>query len=211
MKRPLYGILAVCLLFGATFAGTELSATGTQAKPEAGTVIEALRKGGYVIYLRHAATNHSQTDAAEIDFDDCGTQRNLSPEGRRQAQAIGQVFRSREVSLDKVISSPYCRAVETGRLAFGAVETSDQLKFTIRANEADTEQRAEALRRMLATVPAEGSNTVVVAHTSNLREATGIWPKPEGVLVIFRPMPDRQFAHVATIKPDIWITFASSE
>jgi hypothetical protein len=57
---------------------------------------------------------------------------------------------------------------------------------------------------MLATAPAKGSNAVIVSHTANLREAAGIWPKPEGVAYVFRPLPRGGFEAVARILPDEW-------
>lgn len=110
-----------------------------------------------------------------------------------------------------MVSSPYCRAVDTGRLAFGRVATSDDLKFSIRADKSETERRAAALRRLLATRPRSGGNTIIIAHTSNLREAVGIWPKPEGVAVIFRPQPDGAAKHVATVLPETWLTIANRD
>ena len=61
-------------------------------------------------------------------LDDCATQRNLTDEGRRHAQAIGEAFRSRRIDVDRVLSSPWCRCLETARLAFGrAADVSQPL------------------------------------------------------------------------------------
>jgi hypothetical protein len=45
-------------------------------------VVDHLRDGGYVVFLRHAATDHSQKDRLGVPLTDCGGQRNLNAAGR---------------------------------------------------------------------------------------------------------------------------------
>jgi phosphohistidine phosphatase SixA len=174
-------------------------------------LVAALKAGGLVIYIRHGATEHSQADSDRLDFAGCATQRNLSPVGREQARGIGAAFRAQGIRVDRVISSPYCRAKETSQLAFDGFEISESLAFTMRDDEARTAQRAESLRRMLATTPAKGKNTVLVAHTSNLKEATGIWPKVEAMAVVFRPLAGGGFENIGSIMPEDWTALARGE
>src|SRR2546430_2382745 len=49
--------------------------------PPAALVAE-LRKGGYVLYFRHIATDFSQNDSKSRGPTDCANQRNLSEKGR---------------------------------------------------------------------------------------------------------------------------------
>ena len=56
---------------------------------------------------------------------------------------------------------------------------------------------------MLRTPPPNGTNTVIVSHTANLKEAVGIWPKPEGVIHVFKPRQD-QSIYVGKITPNAW-------
>lgn len=60
------------------------------------------------------------------------------------------------------------------------------------------------LRRLLATAPASGTNTVLVSHNTNLKEATGIWPRREGDAHVFRPRPGGGFDHVGEIAAEDW-------
>ena len=53
----------------------------------------------------------------------CSTQRNLSDKGREQARRIGAWFRDRGLQPARVRSSPWCRCLDTARLAFGGTET----------------------------------------------------------------------------------------
>ncbi|WP_165874212.1 histidine phosphatase family protein [Rubrobacter taiwanensis] len=166
--------------------------------PEA--TMEALREGGYVIYVRHAKTDLSQSDADTQNLEDCETQRNLTEEGREQAREIEAAFRAWEVPVGRVISSPYCRTRDTARIAFDTFETDPRL-----ANLSDDAGRGEQiayLRDLLSKPPPEGTNTVIVGHESNLREATGV-SFGEGGAAVFEPR-DGGFGHRANLPAGSW-------
>ncbi len=153
-------------------------------------LIAGLREGGYVIYFRHAATDFSQSDTDRQDLTDCATQRNLSDAGRANARTIGEGIRALGIPIGDVLSSEYCRTRETAEIAFGRVSPTRDL--TSRASTTDPAARAErieALRRLLTTPPAPGTNTVLVGHMFNLADATGV-AIAEGEAAIFLPAPD---------------------
>jgi hypothetical protein len=52
-------------------------------------------------------------------------------------------------------------------------------------------------------VPQAGTNTVLAGHTGNLQEATGIWPSPEGVAIVFKP-DGKGASYLATVGPGRW-------
>jgi broad specificity phosphatase PhoE len=172
-------------------------------------LVGALRQGGFVIYLRHAETEPSAPDSTRIDMNDCTTQRNLSERGREQARQIGLAFTALGIRVAKVFSSPYCRCLDTGRLAFGSAEISQALYFSVGSEPQTRARQAAELRRLLAAPPPPGANVVLVSHTANLKEATGIWPKPEAVAHVFRPEPGGGFTHVARIEPEEWPRLAA--
>lgn len=207
MSRTRYqSVLGFGLLVAIGFAATSTSAqqtTPSTTLPES-DLIEALRRGGYVIYFRHATTNHEQADTSDPKLGQCETQRNLSPDGRRMAGEIGGAFKTLRIPVGKVVSSPYCRAVDTAMLAFGRHEVSEALCFSIGLGKTEREQQGLALRQMLATPPARGTNTVLVAHHLNLKEATGVWPKREGEAHVFRPRPDGRFDYVGEVSSEAW-------
>jgi len=166
-------------------------------------LIRELQKGGYVIYFRHTATEQKTVQWDNIDLQDCATQRNLSELGRQQSLGIGAAFSSLGINVTRVVSSPFCRCIETGKLAFGTVEISHDLLFS-----PGSDKLLEAkLGKMLRTKPLADGNTVLISHSSNLRETTGIDPKPEGVAVIFKPQDDGSFSYVAMVRPDGWDDF----
>ena len=151
-------------------------------------LLAALREGGYVIYFRHAITDFAQTDSDLSDLTNCATQRNLTAEGRAQARLIGESINALAIPIGEVLSSELCRARETAELAFGrATPTPDLSSFATAGSEAEELERIEALRRLLTTPPAPGTNTVLVGHQFNIGDAAGI-NLAEGEAAVFLPL-----------------------
>ena len=127
-------------------AGPWAAASDALLAPQAAA--DALRRGGYVLYFRHAATDMSKNDAGMTSFDDCPTQRNLVDRGRDDARAIGAAIRALGIPIGKVRASPFCRTVETAELAFGRAEkTAEARGGPVRA---DDPARYAPLRKLLA-------------------------------------------------------------
>jgi phosphohistidine phosphatase SixA len=168
------------------------------------SILGDLQRGGFVIYLRHATTERSDKADYATDLSRCDGQRNLTAEGRDQAVRIGTAIRALRIPIGTVVSSPFCRTKDTAQLAFGRSAISHDLYFAIDADADQIKRQTGSLRRMLSTPPIPGTNTVIVAHSANLHEATGIWAKPEGAAFVFRPTPGGQYQIVATILPAEW-------
>jgi broad specificity phosphatase PhoE len=86
-------------------------------------LINELKQGGKLIFIRHAYAPGGG-DPSNFDINDCNTQRNLSDEGREQANKIGSFFKSNNILIDKVYSSEWCRCKETALIAFNEFETN---------------------------------------------------------------------------------------
>lgn len=170
------------------------------------SLIPGLRTGGYVIYLRHAETLKDREDRHPVDLQDCNTQRPLSDRGRQQAENIGRSIKRLGIPIGRVLTSPFCRAIETAQLAFGRHEVSDDLYFALRLTENERKAKGAWLRNALSSRPHPGTNSVIVAHTANLDEAVGIWPKPEGVALIFLPDGQGGTQAIGRVAPETWQT-----
>ena len=146
------------------------------------SIVGKLREGGYVLYMRHASTDFSKNDANMTSYEDCATQRNLTDAGRDDAKRVGTTFRTRDIPLGRVLSSPWCRCLETARLAFGSAEPWPALSnlFDNRAREAE---QMRALREIAGRRPA-GGNVVLVTHGSVVLPLTGIQPAPAEMVVL---------------------------
>jgi broad specificity phosphatase PhoE len=143
-----------------------------------------LRAGGQVILIRHAVTTPGSGDPPGMRLDDCSTQRNLSDEGRQHARRIGEQFRKRNIPVDRVLSSPWCRCLETARLAFGKAEVSQPLSNLF----GRYENRDRQIREMRALLreARKGANLVLVSHGSTILALTGVAPAT-GEMVLVGP------------------------
>jgi phosphohistidine phosphatase SixA len=199
-------LLAAFVLCAIVARTPEVPAQEKDSAPvlEPRALVRALQSGGHVIYFRHMATDQSQVDSNRIDLENCATQRNLSDKGRDQARSIGQSFARLGIKVSKVLSSPYCRCIETAKLGFGEPAIVPDLEFAISKSESEAKRLGVVLYKLLATRPPRGTNTVVIAHSANLKEAAAIWPQPEGAAHIFQPQDEGRFVHLGRIGPEEW-------
>jgi virginiamycin B lyase len=195
--RPLVAVLAVVVVANLV-AGA--SAAGGPDLPR------SLEAGGLVVVFRHAATDFSKPDQDPVVVSDCATQRNLSAQGRADARAIGRGMRRLGLPVAKVLSSAYCRTLETARLAFGRATVHPALLNTIAA-EHDAAWRAQIrdARRLFGTKPAPGKLTVLVTHGVVVQETSG-QTLEEGEAIVFRPLGNSRFRVVGRVMPKEWGT-----
>lgn len=127
-------------------------------------VAALLRTGGVVAVFRHALAP-GNFDPPEFRLGVCSTQRNLSDEGRNQARRTGEWFKVRQLQPARVLSSPWCRCVDTATLAFGATEVWPALGSPRGYNETTGAAHLRELRRNLVTASTQvGSFQVWVTH-----------------------------------------------
>lgn len=142
-----------------------------------------LRNSGTVVLMRHAIAPGTG-DPEEFRIDDCSTQRNLSEEGREQAREIGRAFRRRGIRVSQVLSSQWCRCLETARLMnLGDVKPQPALNSFFRDRSTDDSQTAQTRRLIVEHRPKSGV-TVMVTHQVNITSLTGIVPRSGGIVVV---------------------------
>ena len=176
------------------------------AKPMPGPeLLSELRKGGYVIYLRHTSTNFSRDDVKSRNDDDCDNQRPLTDKGREEARQIGAAFRELKLPVGKILASPRCRTMETALLAFGPPEKSSEA----RAGPASpaSEDRYAPLRALLSTPVKPGANTVIASHGNPFYATAGAPYLAEGEAAVVRPL-GKDFEIVARVRHDGWRALA---
>lgn len=168
-------------------------------------LIEALKTGNHIIYMRHGLTtrNDVNRDRTFIDLTRCETQRNLSEAGKAQAQHIGMAVKTLKIPIGTVTASPYCRAKDSARLVFGEFQVDENLGFSLAMPGEESARLGQyLLDSMLASDDVE-KNTVYVGHTSNLKDGLNVWPKPEGVMAIFKK-EGNEIVFKGLIEPDDW-------
>jgi broad specificity phosphatase PhoE len=176
---------ALLALVGAPlFAAGPAAASGTE-------LADALRAGGYVIVLRHGATLPDKVEMEAVHPDNMTAQRQLNDKGKAQATSFGDALRRLGVPIGNVYSSNFDRAYETAVLAgFTNVEkTADLAEAGSAVSPDENARRADAFRKLLATPPRPGTNTVLVTHKPNIIDALGKdWSDVrEGEASIFHP------------------------
>ena len=200
--------MSLCfLLCISTVAGAAVLIGDIEPKIEGEKLIQALKRGNYVIYFRHGITNKvGEKNVEKKDLDNCLIQRNLSPEGRAQTKEIGMAVKRHRIPIGDVYTSPYCRCVDTAINLFGKGEKSDALHFALHTSKAEREEITEQLLEMLATPPQAGTNTALISHTANLNSAVKIFPQPETVAHVFKPEGEGKFSYVGMVMPEMWLT-----
>ncbi|MEX2198134.1 MAG: histidine phosphatase family protein [Burkholderiales bacterium] len=147
---------------------------------------QSVREGGHVLFVRHALTDPGFGDPPGFKLEACATQRNLSAQGRAQAQRLGQTLRERKVPIGEVLSSPWCRCIETAKLAFGRAQAWPALS-NLHSRHQNAEPQVRALRPRIAAHRGK-ENLVLVSHGSTALALTGEHPAM-GELLVLKPQP----------------------
>lgn len=175
-------------------------------------IAAALKRGGYVIYVRHGRTRYEQAErerdnrkSGVFDLAKCETQRQLSDFGRTELKVIGDQFRRAQLPLDRTYTSRYCRAIESAAFFVDQAETTQKL-----SNEAEVGLNPENKPRTLAFFaekPAAGKNHFMMAHGGIFWEATGFVIQEAHTVVLD---PDNLKTLVARIAPNDWPAIADA-
>jgi phosphohistidine phosphatase SixA len=179
---PLAGFLAVTAQ-----SRTDDGAQRVALAAPLGTAWDTMRAGGQVALVRHADAP-GVGDPESFALGDCSTQRNLSDGGRAQAARIGAAFRKQQIAVDQVLTSGWCRCVETATLAFGTAEVWSPLNSFFRDDSSGAAQTAE-VRTRVADWTGPGT-LVLVTHQVNVTALTDIFPA-SGEIVVLTPAPER--------------------
>ena len=173
-----FGRVALCVL------AISLVITPGLAADDSKDAWAALVKGGHVALIRHGnAPPGYGGDPPGFKIDDCKTQRNLDEPGREEARALGEAFRKHGVRVDRILSSPWCRCLETARLmAVGPVETSWAL---VPDQGPSVPVRLQELKEMVSAWRGPGT-LVLVTHAFTVRALLGFLPT-QGETVVLKP------------------------
>ena len=209
--RSLLTCLVLALLPMVAFSRAQAADTGW---------LESVRKGGYVIVIRHGLTTSDKTDPmanpakADSKADSMSSmakkgtgERQLSEEGRAQAKAIGEAMHKLSIPVGVVMTSPLQRAVDTGTLlGYGSTTTNPDLGESGPAlSPEENARRADAMRKLAGQRPAD-KNLVLVSHKPNILEAFGKdWSNvTEGEASVFEPEGKGGYKLIARVKSDEW-------
>jgi phosphohistidine phosphatase SixA len=142
-----------------------------------------LRSGSGVALMRHALAPGGAGDPAGFRLDDCSTQRNLSAEGREDAAAIGKRLKAEGIAFARILSSPWCRCIDTAELLeMGAVERSPAFSNIV----VMSAERASIIangRAVIENWSGPGA-LLVVTHGANIQALTNGRNPAQGEIVV---------------------------
>ena len=198
--RPL-SCLRVILTTVLLWSGLSLALSGVQAaEQDQATLVRAMKTPGAVIMIRHAQTEPGIGDPDYFRLADCSTQRNLSQEGRQQSVRLGQWFSRQGLKPQRVLSSQWCRCLETARLAFASqadVQPFPALNSFFQGH-GDRQAQLREARSYAATRLQRGETgfEVWVTHQVTISALTGVY-LDMGELVVAMPDQSGQFRVLA--------------
>lgn len=132
-----------------------------------------LRDGEHVVLISNAMTPGA-ADPTDFDIGKCSTQRNLSERGKQQARKMGALLAARAAPFERILSSRYCRALETAALAFEdekvePFEPLDLLPKDAAAAGVQTKAVMDEIRAWSGS-----GNFALVTHKENIKALTGL-------------------------------------
>jgi phosphohistidine phosphatase SixA len=158
-----------------------------------------LAGGGHAALMRHAEAPGTG-DPPGFRLGDCSTQRNLNEVGRRFSEALGAEFRRRGVPVARVLSSEWCRCLDTARLmAVGPVETAPEALNSFFEAPGEKARSTAALARLLDALPRDGTS-ILVTHQVNITALTGVFPA-SGEIAVLRLDPGGGYALAGRLPP----------
>src|SRR5262245_5848192 len=133
-----------------------------------------LKKPGHVVLLRHSNAPGQVQESNDMNFKDCSIQRNLDDAGRAQAGRLGNEFRKRGLKQVRLLSSLYCRAMDTAKLMkLGPVTPQPALNQVFLAD-IPAMREAGVKGRELLKAMSKGKLTVLVSHVTNIQAIAGV-------------------------------------
>jgi phosphohistidine phosphatase SixA len=128
-------------------------------------------RSGAVLLMRHAQTTAGVGDPPGWRLERCESQRNLDASGVAHAKRIGQWFASNQLRVMAVRNSPWCRARDTARLAFGRHDDWAPLS-NIFEDRSGADAQAAAVRQYVHSLP-PGELVVLVSHGVTINHIVG--------------------------------------
>jgi phosphohistidine phosphatase SixA len=173
-------------------------------------LVRELRRGGYVIYMRHGSVQAGSTDTrgqAEW-WKNCATTQRTSAAVLPNAQAVGLALSKQRIVVSDVQTSEFCRAYETAIFLGLSSPLRNAALNDITAFNSQKRSLADlagGITTLLSTVPPQGQNRILVGHTL---PPTIVHPLltfvQEGHTLIFKPEGNGRFHFVAALSPSQW-------
>jgi phosphohistidine phosphatase SixA len=161
-------------ILGMVGVATILSAGMTYGQTAAAeALVPLLRKGGYVLVMRHATSPREAPDKQTANADNVKLERQLDEAGRTGSSAMGKALRDLKIPVGEVLSSPTYRALETVRFA-QLPNPQPHRELGDGGQQSVSDAQGVWLRERVTRLP-KGTNAIVVTHMPNIARAFPDW------------------------------------
>ena len=160
---------------------------------------DVLKNGGKVVLMRHAPVERGSESGDPLLRDpSCKTERNLSDQGKRNAEVVGNRFRERNIPVSKVMHSPYCRTTDTAQIAFGKASPAEYLSLIEISGPDEAARQTETLNKVIGSFAGKG-NLILVTHEPNISAVSFELIRHLDILVI-DPKGEAEFEELGVIR-----------
>ncbi|MBL8510708.1 MAG: hypothetical protein JNM52_03590, partial [Betaproteobacteria bacterium] len=173
-------------------------------------LIRELRRGGYVLYLRHGPVQVGSMDnkGAANWWKTCANTQKLAPQAFNLGVTIGIALNTQKVPVEEVLTSELCRAYDSG--VFLGLVTPKMIPalnpaIVFESQKKTLAEQVAGVQKLLSEPPSAGKNRVLVGHTL---PPTVIHPilstLQEAHTAIFRAEGNGRFHLVTVLSPGQW-------
>jgi hypothetical protein len=157
-------------------------------------LVEELRKGGYVLYMRHAAQIPPKSDVCDA--------LNLTPVGEEQARKVGAALRDLKIPISRLLTSEPCRNVDTARLLdLGKYEITKDLNP---GGLPPGFNPGPPRMQQLAAVPPAGGNALLISHIHGSKDKSEWMHLELAEIIVYRPDGKGATKPVARVRVEGW-------
>ena len=150
---------------------------------------------GNLIFIRHALAPGSG-DPSGFSLNDCSSQRNLNSVGIKQSIEIGNFFKNLNIGAYEVLTSEWCRCVDTAKYAFSDFEIFKPLNsFYDSKYIKNKDKQIVELKKYIDNWKNINKNLILVTHYVVILEILDI-PTSSGEIII----TDKDLNIIASIK-----------
>jgi phosphohistidine phosphatase SixA len=160
---------------------------------------DALKEGGKVVLMRHAPVQSGAESGNPLLRDSsCKNERNLSKQGRRNAQIVGSRFKEHNIPVSTVMHSPFCRTTDTAQIAFNKAFPAKYLSLIEILDPDQAVQQAEELNKIIGSYVGK-ENLILVTHAPNISAVSFELMKHLDFLVL-EPKGKDEFEELGVVK-----------
>jgi|GEM_PF-2700474 len=173
-------------------------------------LVRELRRGGYIIYIRHGQVQPGLTDTRGTGdwWKNCATTQRTNAAALPNAQAVGLALGKQRIVVSDVQTSEFCRAYDTGVFLGLSAPLRNAALNDITAFNSQKRTLADlagGIVAMLSTMPPLGQNRILVGHALPPTIVhTMLAFVMEGDTLIFKPEGNGRFHFVAALSPGQW-------